>query len=67
MCVSRFAGSEEARADTAAVVAAVDEAELVLDGSRLAGMRVVFVDVFRGADLKTVYGLVHVRAVVEAF
>lgn len=66
MCVSRFGGTEEAKGLAEAVRAALDEAELALDAGRLANLRVSFVDVFRAADLRTVYGLVRVRAVVEA-
>lgn len=66
MCVSRFGGTEEAKEMAETVRGAVDEAELVLEAGSVANLRVSFVDVFRAADLRTVYGLVRVRAVVEA-
>ncbi len=65
-CVSRFGGTEEAKAMTAALRGLLDGAELSLAGQRLSSLRVVFVDVFRATDRLTIYGLVRLRAVSEA-
>lgn len=63
--VSRFGGAEEARAAAAAVRAALHEADLPVPGRRLVNLRVVYLDVFRGADWRSTYGVVRVRAVTE--
>lgn len=65
-CVSRFGGSEEAKAIAAELRVLLDDAELALDGHRLASLRVSYVDVFRSSDMRTTYALVRVRAVTEA-
>ena len=63
--VSRFDGAEEARGVAASVRSILHDAPLILDGWRLVNLRVVFVDVCRGADGRTVLGVVRLRAVVE--
>jgi hypothetical protein len=63
--VSQYGGVEEARALTAALRAALDDAVLELDGHRLVTLRVAYADVFRGSDLKSVLGLLRLRAVTE--
>jgi len=63
--LSRFEGSEEARAIAAAVRATLHNAALPLDGWRLVSLRVVFVDIYHGADGLTVLGLIRLRAVTE--
>jgi hypothetical protein len=65
-CLSRFDGSEEARAVVAALRARLHNATPALDGWRLVNLRVTYGDVFRAADGKTVQGLIRVRAVTEA-
>lgn len=64
-CVSRFGGGEEAKAVAGAVRAALHDADLALDGWRLANLRVTYVDVFRAADNRLTLGVVRMRAVVE--
>ena len=64
-CVSRFAGTEEARAICAAVRARIEGAVLEVDGVRTISLRTTFVDVFRSADLRRTYGVIRVRAVTE--
>ena len=64
-CVSRFGGSEEAKAICAAVRARLNEAALTADGVRIISLRVTFSDVFRSGDLRRTYGVMRVRAVTE--
>jgi hypothetical protein len=63
--LSRFPGSEEVRAVAAAVRAVLHNASLTLDGWRLVSLRVVFVDIYRGSDGRTVMGVIRLRAVTE--
>ena len=65
-CLSRFDGTEEAKAVVAALRARLHNAELTLDGWRLVNLRVTYGDVFRAADGKTVQGVIRLRAVTEA-
>lgn len=64
-CVSRFGGSEEAKAICAAVRARLNEAALSGHGVRTVSLRVTFSDVFRSGDLRRTYGVMRVRAVTE--
>ena len=64
-CVSRFGGSEEAKAVCAAVRARLNDAALAGDGVRTITLRVTFSDVFRSGDLRRTYGVMRVRAVTE--
>jgi hypothetical protein len=64
-CVSRFGGSEEAKAICAAVWARLNEAALTGGGVRTVSVRVTFSDVFRSGDLRRTYGVMRVRAVTE--
>jgi Protein of unknown function (DUF3168) len=64
--VSRFAGSEEAKAVAAAVRACLHEAVLEADGVRTATLRANFADVFRAGDGRRTYAVVRLRAVTEA-
>jgi hypothetical protein len=66
VCVSRFDGSEEVKAIVAAARSRIDGADLSMTAHRLINLRVSFVDVFRAADRRTLYGLMQLRAVVEA-
>lgn len=63
--LSQAEGLAEARDTAAATRNALHNARLTLDGWRLVQMRVVFVDVYRGADGLTCLGLVRLRAAVE--
>lgn len=63
--VSRFAGSEEAKAVSAAVRACLHEAVLEADGVRTATLRATFADVFRAGDARRTYAVVRLRAVTE--
>ena len=63
--VSRFAGSEEAKAVAAAVRACLHEAVLEADGVRTATLRATFADVFRAGDGRRTYAVVRLRAVTE--
>lgn len=63
--VSRFAGSEEAKALAAAVRARLHEAVLEADGVRTATLRASFADVFRAGDGRRTYAVVRLRAVTE--
>lgn len=65
--VSRYGGSEEAKAVVAAARASLDGAALSLAGGwRCVDLRVTYADVFRAADLRSTHGLLRLRAVVEA-
>ena len=65
-CVSKFGGSEEAKAVVGAVRAALDGAGLNLGGDwRCVDVRTTYADVFRASDGRRTYGVVRVRAVTE--
>ncbi len=63
--LSRFLGSEEAKAIAGALRDVLDGAELSVDGQHLVSLRVVFVDVFRANDNRTFYAVLRLRAVTE--
>jgi hypothetical protein len=63
--VSRFRGTEEAKAVLAAVRVALNEAALEADGVRTVSLRVAFADVFPGADGARTFAVLRVRAVTE--
>lgn len=63
--VSRFAGSEEAKAVAAAVRACLHETALEADGVRTVSLRVVLADVFRAGDGRRTFAVVRLRAVTE--
>lgn len=63
--VSRFRGSEEAKAVLAAVRLRLAEAELEADGVRTISLRVVFADVYPSADGARIFAVLRVRAVTE--
>lgn len=63
--VSRFRGTEEARAVLAAVRLALDDAVLEADGVRTVSLRVSFADVFPSADGARTFAVLRVRAVTE--
>lgn len=63
--VSRFAGSEEAKAVAAAVRARLHEATLEADGVRTVSLRVVWSDVFRAGDGRRTFAVLRLRAVTE--
>ncbi|MFN3668409.1 MAG: DUF3168 domain-containing protein [Brevundimonas sp.] len=63
--VSRFRGTEEAKAILAAVRVALDGASLEADGVRTANLGVTFADVFPSADGARTFAVLRVRAVTE--
>lgn len=63
--VSRFRGTEEAKAVLAAVRLRLTNAELEADGVRTVSLRVAFADVFPGADGARTFAVLRVRAVTE--
>ena len=63
--VSRFRGSEEAKAVLAAVRLALNDVVLEADGVRTVGLRVAFADVFSSADGARTFAVLRVRAVTE--
>ena len=63
--VSRFRGTEEAKAVLGAVRSALTDAALEADGVRTVGVRVSFSDVFPGADGARTFAVLRVRAVTE--
>ena len=63
--VSRFRGTEEAKAVLAAVRVALNDAALEADGVRTVSLRVAFADVFPGADGARTFAVLRVRAVTE--
>ena len=64
-CVSRFGGTEEVKAIIADLRDALQDVALAVDGGHVVSVGVIFADVFRAADLRSVYGVVRVRIVVE--
>lgn len=63
--VSRFRGTEEAKAVLAAVRLRLTNAGLEADGVRTVSLRVAFADVFPGADGARTFAVLRVRAVTE--
>ncbi|WP_298099671.1 DUF3168 domain-containing protein [Brevundimonas sp.] len=63
--VSRFRGTEEAKAVLAAVRLSLNETVLEADGVRTVNLRVTFADVFPGADAARTFAVLRVRAVTE--
>jgi len=63
--VSRFRGTEEAKAVLAAVRLVLNDVVLEADGVRTVNLRVTFADVFPGADGARTYAVLRVRAVTE--
>jgi len=63
--VSRFRGTEEARAVLAAVRLSLNDAALEADGVRAVSVRVTFADVFPSADGARTFAVLRVRAVTE--
>ena len=63
--VSRFRGTEEAKAVLAAVRLALNDAAPEVDGVRTVSLRVAFTDVFPGADGARTFAVLRVRAVTE--
>jgi hypothetical protein len=62
---SRQGGHREAHVIAGAVLEALVEAPLALDGHHLANLRFVVADVRREADGRTYHGIVRLRAVTE--
>lgn len=63
--LSQAEGLSEARIAAAMTRDILHNASLTLDGWRLIQLRVVFLDVYRGADGRTALGLIRLRAAVE--
>jgi len=63
--VSRFRGSEEAKAVLAAVRVSLNDAALEADGVRTVSLSVAFADVFPSADGARTFAVLRVRAVTE--
>jgi hypothetical protein len=63
--VSRFRGTEEAKAVLAAVRLRLTDARVQADGVRAVSLGVVFADVFPAADGARTYAVLRVRAVTE--
>lgn len=64
-CVSRFRGTEEARAVLAAVRVRLDDAAVEADGIRTVSLGVRFADVYPAADRARTFAVLRVRAVTE--
>jgi hypothetical protein len=62
---SRQAGHKEAHVIAGAVLAALVDAPLALDGHHLANLRFLVADVRREADGRTYHGIIRLRAVTE--
>ena len=63
--VSRFRGTEEAKAVLATVRVALNDAERSADGVRTVSLRATFADVFPSADGARTFAVLRVRAVTE--
>ena len=64
-CVSRFRGTEEAKAVVAATRARLDDARLEADGVRTVSLGVRFADVYPAPDKVRTFAVMRVRAVTE--
>lgn len=62
---SRQGGHKEAQVITGAVLEALGDAPLALDGHHLANLRFVVADVRREGDGRTYHGIVRLRALTE--
>jgi hypothetical protein len=62
---SRQGGHREAHLIAGAVLEALSEAALTLDGHHLANLRFIVADVRREADGRTYHGIVRLRALTE--
>ena len=62
---SRQGGHREAHLITGAVLEALSEAPLALDGHHLANLRFIVADVRREADGRTYHGVIRLRALTE--
>jgi len=62
---SRQGGHREAHLIAGAVLEALGEAPLSLDGHRLANLRFIVADIRREADGRTYHGIVRLRALTE--
>lgn len=62
---SRQGGHREAHVLTGAVLEALADASLELDGHHLANLRFIVADIRRESDGRTYHGLVRLRAVTE--
>ena len=62
---SRFEGLEETRAISAAIRAALYDADLTAEGVRVVNPRVTFADVFGSPEGRRSHAVVRVRAVTE--
>lgn len=63
--VSRFRGTEEAKAVLAAIRRRLSDAVIEADGVRAVSLRVAFADVLPGADGARTFAVLRVRAVTE--
>ncbi len=63
--VSRFAGTQEAKAVAAAVRACLHEGRLEADGVRTVSLRVTASEVFRAGDGRRTWAVMRLRAVTE--
>lgn len=63
--VSRFRGTEQAKAVLAAVRAALEGVNLEADGVRTVSLSVRFADVFPAGDGRRVFAVMRIRAVTE--
>jgi len=63
--VSRFGGTEEAKAVVAALRELLHEAALTLQDHKLVNLRATFADTFRAADWRFTYAILRLRAVTE--
>ncbi|MGV9008669.1 DUF3168 domain-containing protein [Brevundimonas sp.] len=63
--VSRFRGTEEAKAVLAAVRLRLTDAQVQADGVRAVSLSVTFADVFPAADGARTFAVLRVRAVTE--
>lgn len=63
--VSRFRGTEEAKAVLAAVRSRLNDASLAADGVRTISLRLTFADVYPAPDGLRTFAVLRVRAVTE--
>lgn len=62
---SRHEGRRDVKDAIAAIVSAIDDGTLSLDGYRLVSLRTAFTDIFHRQESDTMQGLIRLRAVTE--
>ncbi|MGF1462070.1 MAG: DUF3168 domain-containing protein [Maricaulaceae bacterium] len=62
---SRYGGRSEAKTLIAALRTVIDAGAAPIEGAHLVDLRTVFTDVFRHSDVRTIHGVLKLRAVLQ--